>query len=137
MADNKTRPTGEAVDAFLDAAPANRRDDARRIAELMGKVSGEPAAMWGPSIVGFGTHHYRYASGREGDICAIGFSPRKAANVLYLACDLDAHQPLLDRLGKHQRGGGCLYVKRLADIDEAVLQELLLSAWQNRAPEAG
>ncbi|RYG98858.1 MAG: DUF1801 domain-containing protein, partial [Alphaproteobacteria bacterium] len=87
--------------------------------------------MWGSSIVGFGIHHYRYASGREGDICRVGFSPRKAATVLYLSCDLDRHRPILDRLGKHERGVGCLYIKRLQDLDLQVLEELVATAWRD------
>jgi hypothetical protein len=133
MAGNKTKPTDVPVAAYLDGvAPASRRDDAQRICALMAKVSGEVPVMWGGAIVGFGNHHYRYASGREGDICRIGFSPRKAATVLYLACDLDRHQPLLDRLGKHTRGVGCLYVKRLDDVDAEALEELIATAWAER-----
>ena len=118
MAENKTKPTAISVDAFLDGvAPAARREDARRVCALMAEVSGEVSVMWGNAIVGFGNHHYRYASGREGDICRIGFSPRKTATVLYLSCDLDRLQPILDQLGRHERGGGCLYIKRLADVE--------------------
>jgi hypothetical protein len=133
MAENKTKPTDASVDAFLDGVvPAQRRDDARRVCDLMAKVANEPPVMWGRAIVGFGNRHYRYASGREGDICQIGFSPRKAATVLYLTCDLDRHQSVLDRLGKHDRGVGCLYVKRMEDVDEHVLEELVTTAWIDR-----
>ena len=133
MAETKTKPTTASVDAFLDAIdPPSRRADARAVCALMARVSGEGPVMWGPSIVGFGQHHYTYASGREGDICRIGFSPRKAATVLYVACDLDVHQDKLDRLGPHSRGVGCLYVKRLDKVDQAVLEELIAQGWQLR-----
>jgi hypothetical protein len=81
--------------------------------------------MWGPAMVGFGNHHYRYASGREGDIFQVGFSPRKAALSIYLTCDLDSMGDLLEKLGPHDRGKGCLYVKRLADIDPVVLKKMV------------
>ena len=131
--ENKTKPTDVPVDAFLSTIePADRRDDARSVCAVMARVSGEEPVMWGGAIVGFGSHHYRYARGREGDICRIGFSPRKKATVLYLTCDLDRLQALLERLGRHQRGVGCLYLKRLADVDAAVLEELVATAWRDR-----
>ena len=133
MAENKTKPTGTSVQVFLDAiTPDRRRAEARRVAEMMAEISGEQPVMWGSAIVGFGHHHYRYASGREGDICRVGFSPRKAATVLYLSCDLDRHKSILDRLGPHERGVGCLYLKRLDAVDEGVLRELIRSAWAQR-----
>ncbi len=93
--------------------------------------------MWGPTIIGYGEYHYRYASGREGDMCRVGFSPRKAKHSLYIWCNCDgpdgkAFTALLGRLGKHSRGdGGCLYVNKLADIDLAVLEEMIALGWQN------
>ena len=125
MAENKTRPTGAAVDAFLDkVADPGQRDDAHKVRALMERVSGEPAAMWGPSIVGFGAYHYKYESGREGDWCRIGFSPRARELVLYgLGA---ARQPaLMERLGKHKTGKGCLYIRSLDDIDQSILTALL------------
>ena len=131
--ENKTGQTAIDPADFIAAVPdATRRADALTLAALMAQVSGEPPAMWGPSIVGFGRYRYRYDSGREGDMCRIGFSPRKAASVLYLACDLDRHQPLLDRLGKHTRSGGCLYLKRLDDVDGEALEALIATAWAER-----
>ena len=125
MAELKTKPTGVAVDAFLDAVPdPQRREDAKKVRAMMERVSGEPAAMWGPSIVGFGTYHYKYDSGHEGDMARIGFSPRARELVLYLLGDIPSHQVLMDRLGKHKTGKCCLYIKRLSDVDETVLEEL-------------
>ncbi len=125
MAELKTKPTGVAVDAFLDAVPdPQRREDAKKVRAMMERLSGEPAAMWGPSIVGFGSYHYKYESGHEGDMARIGFSPRARELVLYLLGDIPSHQPLMDRLGKHKTGKCCLYIKRLSDVDETVLEEL-------------
>ncbi len=133
MTENKTQPTSASVEAFLDAIKhERRRDEARRVAEMMTELTGEQPVMWGSAIIGFGHHHYRYASGREGDICQVGFSPRKAANVLYLSCDLDQHRSILDRLGPHERGVGCLYLRRLDAIDEAALRQLIETSWAQR-----
>lgn len=124
MAENKTRPTGAAVDAFLDGvADPQRREDAKAVRALMERVSGEPATMWGPSIVGFGSYHYKYDSGREGDSCLIGFSPRAKELALY-GMGVQRQAALLGRLGKHSTGKGCLYIKRLADVDLGVLERL-------------
>ncbi|HWT11545.1 MAG TPA: DUF1801 domain-containing protein [Allosphingosinicella sp.] len=129
MAENKTKPTEVGVDAFLDSVPdPQRREDARRLCATMERLSGEPPVMWGPSIVGFGHCRYRYESGREGEMPRIGFSPRAKELVLYLVGGFPRHQALMDRLGKHRTGKSCLYVKRLADLDEEVLQALILEA---------
>jgi hypothetical protein len=128
MAENKTKPTGVSVDAFLDGiADPQRRADAHRVRALMERLSGEPAAMWGPSIVGFGSYHYKYESGREGDACRIGFSPRAKELVLY-GLGVARQPTLMERLGKHKTGKGCLYIKRLSDVDEGVLEELAADA---------
>ena len=133
MPENKTKPTESSVEDFpVTTTPDRRRDDARRVVELMREVTGEQPVMWGSAIIGFGKHHYRYASGREGDVCRVGVSPRKAATMLYLTCDLDRHQSVLDRLGPHERGAGCLYIKRLDAVDESVLRELIKTAWAQR-----
>jgi hypothetical protein len=130
MAENKTQATDESVDAFLaKVEPEQRRDDGRIVAEMMARISGEPATMWGPSIIGFGTHHYRYESGREGDICRIGFSPRKAQLVFYIGAGSGRLDPLLAKLGKHSTGKGCLYIRKLSDVNQAVLEEIIASAW--------
>lgn len=134
MAETKTKATTVDPQAFLAAVDhPQRRADGQALAAIMTRISGEPPVMWGPSIVGFGRHRYKYESGREGEICSIGFSPRKAALVLYLSCDLDSSQALLDRLGKHERGRGCLYIKKLADIDAAILEEMIATAWAAHA----
>jgi len=128
MAENKTRPTGVSVDAFLDGvADPQRRSDAHRVRALMERLSGEPPAMWGPSIVGFGFHHYEYDSGREGDMPRIAFSPRAKELVLY-GLGVARQPELMARLGKHRTGKGCLYIKRLDDVDEAVLERLMVEA---------
>ena len=117
------------VPAFLDAcADEERRTDAKALAKLMQKVTGKKAAMWGPSIVGFDSYHYKYESGREGDMLVVGFSPRKAANVLYGAIGFDGDEDLLAKLGKHTTGKGCLYIKKLADVDAKVLETLIKKA---------
>ncbi|MFE6235616.1 DUF1801 domain-containing protein [Cellulosimicrobium sp. NPDC057862] len=124
--ENTTQPTDADVEAFLAAVehPVRRRD-AHRLVELLSRVTGEPPRMWGSSIVGFGTYHYRYASGREGDMAAAGFSPRKAATTVYLMDGVDVHAALLDRLGPHTVGKGCVYVKDLDAVDLGVLEEVV------------
>ncbi len=126
MAELKTKPTGASPSAFIDAIddPA-RRQDCREIFDMMAAASGQQPVMWGGSIIGFGSLHYRYASGREGDWFRVGFSPRKQALTLYLMLDLDEQAARLGALGKHKRGKGCLYIKRLADIDRDVLRALI------------
>ena len=126
MAENKTKPTEMSVDSFLDAIPdPQRREDGKRLRAMMERISGCPAVMWGPSIVGFGRYHYRYDSGHEGEMARIGFSPRAKELVLYLIGGFPRHQALMDRLGKYRNGKSCLYVKRLSDVDEAVLESLI------------
>ena len=126
MADVKTGPTDGDVPAFLAAVqPAVRREDGETLLALMAEVTGEPAVMWGPSMIGFGQHHYRYDSGHEGDTFAVGFSPRKARHSLYGLTNAPESEGLLERLGKHERGAGCVYVTRLADVDLGVLRQLV------------
>ncbi len=126
MADNKTKPTKLSVAAFIDAItdPA-KRADAKALVKLMQSATGEKPKMWGPSIIGFGSYHYTYDSGREGDMPIIGFSPRKAATVLYNMC---GSETLRAKLGKHMDGKGCLYIKRLADVDQQVLEALAVKS---------
>ena len=125
MAELKTKPTEVSVDDFFDAVPdPQRREDAKKVRAMMERVSGEPARMWGPSIVGFGTCHYKYDSGHEGDMPRLGFSPRARELVLYITCEFDRYRALMDRLGKYRTGKSCLYIKRLSDVDEAVLEQL-------------
>jgi Domain of unknown function (DU1801) len=122
---NKTQETAASVDAFVAAIePADRRADCEALCALMGRVSGEPARMWGPSIIGFGVRHYRYDSGREGDILRIGFSPRKANIALYVTGEAEG-DPMVAALGKITHGKSCINVKRLADIDVGALEALI------------
>jgi hypothetical protein len=126
---NKTVPTAADVAAFIAAVPdATRRADAETLAALMARLSGEPAKMWGPSIIGFGEYHYRYDSGRTGSMSRIGFSPRKAETVVYLIDGFTGQADLLARLGKHRIGKSCLYIKRLADIDMSVLEAMITAS---------
>ena len=126
MAELKTRQNDQDVATFLNGiADEGRRRDCFTILELMKDVTGAEPRMWGDSIVGFGNYHYRYASGREGDWFVTGFSPRKQNLTLYLASGLGQHADLLQRLGKHTVGKGCLYIKRLDDIDLPTLRELV------------
>jgi hypothetical protein len=123
---NKTRPTEASVASFVAAIDdERRRADCQRLIALMSEATGEPATLWGPSIIGFGSYHYRYASGREGDAPLVGFSPRKSALTLYASADDVRRAELLARLGPHKLGKGCVYVKRLSDVDEPTLVELI------------
>ncbi len=129
MSDAKTRPTDQDVGEFLDAiADARQRADCQALCALMREETGAEPQMWGANIVGFGTYHYRYASGRTGDWPLAGFSPRKQNTTLYLSAGFDQHGDLLGQLGKHSTGKACLYIKRLSDIDQAVLRELVRRA---------
>ena len=125
---NKTQQTDASVEAYFAAIPdAIRRADCEALANMMRKATGEPAKMWGTGIVGFGSIHYKYESGREGDTCLLGFASRKDAMALYigLGAGLDAHAANLAKLGKHKTGKGCLYIQRMADVDAKVLMALL------------
>lgn len=124
-AENKTQATVARVEDFVTGiADENQRADARSLIAMMTRLSGEPATMWGPSIIGFGRYRYRYDSGREGEMCRIGFSPRKGQTVLYLIDGFEGHAELMAKLGKHKTGKSCLYVKRLSDIDLVVLEDM-------------
>jgi len=126
MAQNKTQATDASVDAFIEAVPDEaRRADARALVALMTRITGEGPHMWGPSIIGFGSYRYRYESGHGGESCRIGFSPRKAELVLYALNAYTDQGALLARLGKHKTGKGCLYIKKLADVDMTVLEEII------------
>ena len=127
MAENKTNPTKLSVAGFIDGLtdPA-RRADAKALVKVMQSAVGEKPKMWGPSIIGFGSYHYKYESGREGDMPVIAFSPRKAATVLYGMTGFSEAAALLTKLGKHTTGKGCLYIKKLADVDQHVLETLVV-----------
>ena len=125
MPEAKTKPTPFTVDAFIAAVEKpTRREDATVVRQMMERVTGAPATMWGPSIIGFGAYHYRYASGHEGDTCRVGFSPR-SANLVFYVGNFPEYAALLERLGKHKSGKGCLYVNKLADVDLDVLEEIV------------
>jgi len=123
MAKNKTTATSKNVDDFITefTDSEQKRNDSYALLELMEKVSGHKPKMWGPSIIGFGNYHYKYASGHEGDAPLIGFSPRKAAISLYVFTGLDEHKHLLRELGKFKMGRACIYIKKLSDIDKQKL----------------
>lgn len=126
MAENKTRETDASVDAFLESvAHEERRADCRAVVEMMAEISGEPPKMWGKSIIGFGTYHYRYESGREGDFMRVGVSPRARELTLYIMPGFANYGDLMSRLGKHRTGKSCLYIKRLSDVDPDVLRTLI------------
>lgn len=121
------RRTGASVEDFLAGVPdGQRREDARRLSAMMAQITGEPPAMWGTSIIGFGAYHYRYATGRQGDSTPASFSPRRQALVIYLVGGFEArHRRVLARLGPHKAGKGCVYIKRLDDVDQQALRELI------------
>jgi hypothetical protein len=126
MAENKTKPNKLSVTAFMSAiTDPSRRADAKALVKLLQNATGEKPKMWGPSIIGFGSCHYKYESGREGDMPIVGFSPRKAATVLY---GVAGSRELLPKLGKHTTGKGCLYIKKLADMDQQVLETMVVKA---------
>jgi hypothetical protein len=134
---NKTKATEQSVEAFLQAVePQQRREDAAAVNDMMKRITGLEPKMWGPTMVGFGTYHYKYESGREGDFFLVGFSPRKAALTLYIRPGFLELQPQLDRLGKYKTGVGCLYINKLADIDMSVLEEIVTEAFSSEAPRA-
>jgi hypothetical protein len=122
----KTKATKSSVEKFLDSIEDERkRDDAYAILDMMQKASKEEPKMWGPSIIGFGTYHYKYDSGHEGDMCRIGFSPRKAALTLYILMGFEGYDELMAKLGKYKTSKACLYIKKLEDIDVKVLKKLI------------
>lgn len=125
MAEIKTKPTEVSPAAFIDKVEnEQRRKDGHELSALMKKVTGKPAKMWGPTIVGFDQYHYKYASGHEGDMPITGFSPRKQSLVLYLGPGLE-DKKLLSKLGKHKLGKGCLYINKLDDVNRDLLSELV------------
>jgi Domain of unknown function (DU1801) len=129
MADNKTKPTKVSVVEFIDSLPdPSKRADAKALVKLMQKAAGEKPTMWGPSIIGFGSYHYVYDSGREGDMPLISFAPRKAATVLYGMTGFDGSEAFMAKLGKHTTGKGCLYIKKLSDVDQKVLETMAAKA---------
>jgi hypothetical protein len=126
MSTNKTKPTTRSVELFLDdLIPEQRKKDSWTLYLLMEKITGSQGVLWGTSIIGFGDYHYKYASGREGDWFLTGFSPRKNALTLYLMCDISHESIDFSTLGKHKKGKGCLYIKRLDDVDLKALEDII------------
>ncbi|HWF88356.1 MAG TPA: DUF1801 domain-containing protein [Pyrinomonadaceae bacterium] len=126
MAETKTKPTNESVNDFLNKiSDEERRADCFQVAKIMEEVTGEKPTMWGPSIVGFGSYHYKYDSGREGDWLMTGFSPRKKDLTLYIMMGFEKHRDLMEKLGKHSHAKSCLYIKRLSDIHVPTLKKLI------------
>jgi len=126
MAELKTKRNDQSVEAFLDSvADPRKRQDSYAILEIMKQVTGAKPEMWGDSIIGFGSYHYRYASGQEADWPLTGFSPRKQNLTLYITSGFERYEALLAKLGKHTTGKACLYFKKLEDIDQEILKELI------------
>jgi hypothetical protein len=136
MAELKTKETNESVTAFLDnIADKRRREDCLAVVDIMRAVTKEEPRMWGSSIVGFGRYHYKYESGREGDWMITGFSPRKGDLTLYIMGGFEAFPDLMQGLGKYKTGKSCLYIKKLADVDAAVLRKLITKSVKQMAPQ--
>ena len=130
MSENKTRPTDQSVLEFLENVDhKTRREDGFAMLEMMAELTGEEAVLWGSSIVGFGSYHYKYESGREGEMPLVGFSPRKQSMTLYIMPGFDAYEDMLAELGKHKLGKACLYINKLADVDDDVLRSLIKRAY--------
>ena len=126
MAELKTKPTGGDVEAFIDTVESEqKRDDARELLKIMKEITGDAPTMWGTSIIGFGKYHFRYESGREGDWMVAGFSPRKQNLTIYMMGGLENQEELLSKVGKAKHSVGCLYVKKLEDIDLNVLSDMI------------
>lgn len=123
--DNKTIATPQPVSDFIDKLDDKKKADALELLELMKEQTGFEPVMWGSSIIGFGSYHYKYESGREGDMPLAGFSPRAKAISLYLCSDFKEKEPLLEKLGKHKASKGCVYINKLADVDTKVLRKLI------------
>ena len=131
MAELKTKPTDASVDAYLSAIPdEQRQEECQVIAEMMLRATKAKPQMWG-SMIGFGSYHYKYPSGREGDWFLTGFAPRKKALTLYIMAGFAKYDELMSKLGKHKTGKSCLYIKRLADVDEQVLTRIVKAGWKD------
>ncbi|QSX08463.1 DUF1801 domain-containing protein [Alkalibacter rhizosphaerae] len=129
MAEQKTKETDASVEDFIDSVEnPKKREDATRLVKIFSEATGYPPKMWGPSIIGFGSYHYKYESGHEGDAPLVGFSPRKSKISLYFATGDDSRETLLKDLGKHTTGKACVYINKLADIDVNVLKEMILQS---------
>lgn len=130
-AENKTKPTRASVTAFINAVEnQTRKRDAKTLLAMMKEITGEKAKMWGPSIIGFGEYHYKYESGREGDMLNVGFSPRKANMALYVMGSIAEDDPLREKLGKYKTGKSCLYINKLEDVDLTVLKKVIAKSYK-------
>ena len=126
MVENKTKPHDGVVGEYLQTVEnERRRTDCKTVIDMMTEITGEPAIMWGPSMIGFGSYHYKYDSGHEGDYFVTGLAPRKGALTIYIMPGYQNYAPILDRLGKHRKGKSCLYLNKLDDVDLDVLRELI------------
>lgn len=128
MSENKTKPTKQTVAAYLKTVDPKYKDDCKQLVEIMSKVTGEKAVMWGPAIIGFGSYHYVYDSGREGDFMLCGFSARKSAISVYIMSGFDKEPELMEKLGKFKTGKSCLYIKSLDDVHVPTLKKLIASS---------
>jgi len=132
MSGNKTIPTSQSVDDFIASiSDDQKRQDCIALQHLMRQITKEKPVMWGTSIVGFGQYHYKYDSGREGDMLMTGFSPRSQNISIYIIAGFKRYEALMKTLGKHKTGKSCLYVKRLSDVDTAVLKELVTASFNH------
>ena len=137
MPENKTKATTSSVDAYIEAiSDESRRKDCRALAKLMARATKHKPVMWGTAIVGFGSYHYKYDSGREGDSCLVGFSSRKGDISIYLTASFPGRENLLAKLGKHKLAKACLYVRSLSDIDAKVLEQLVAGSAEARRRHA-
>ena len=126
MAELKTKPNQQNVETFIEVVePEWKRDDARALLKLIQNITSEQPCMWGDSIIGFGNYHYKYDSGREGDWFLTGFSPRKQSTTIYIMGGFDGQEELLEKLGKHKKSVGCLYIKKLAEVDIHILEKII------------
>lgn len=132
MAENKTQPTAESVDDFINQCDSpQKREDSFVLKKMMEEITGEKAVMWGPSIIGFGTYHYKYDSGREGDFLTVGFSPRKSTISLYIiGCMHQDFDFPIEKLGKVKTGASCIYINKLSSVNQDALRELIAKGYQ-------
>ncbi len=138
MAENKTKATEASVESYLSAIEDEARGkDCEALAKLMAKATKQQPKMWGTSIVGFGSYHYKYESGREGDSCLTGFSSRKSDIGVYLVASFPGQEELLSKLGKHKMGKGCLYLRKLGDVDLKILEQLIVGSVAERKRHYG
>lgn len=138
MAEAKTKPTDESIRDYINTLPSEaKKEDAWFIHDFMKDLTKLEPKMWGPSIIGFGSYHYKYDSGHEGDMALLCFSPRKPRMVFYVLTDFEGQEELLSKLGKYKTGKVCLYINKLADVDIEVLKQIIKSAWEDALKKWG